>query len=257
MPRYALLIAYDGTGFAGWWRQPSRRTAAGELDGALDRIGEPRARPLGASRTDAGVHARGQVALITTGRAWQPGELHAALCQQLPDDLSCRAIAQVGDAWHPCHQARSKTYSYRIDDGAVADPFIARFAWRPPFRLDLGALQQAAAGLPGERDWRGFVRRGETRAPSGGLVRLVTAVSWRAEGTVLLCSISGEGFIFRLVRSLVGAMVAVAHGSCSGPELASALAGADSPAGRQQAPARGLCLEQVDYDPPLAWHAPG
>lgn len=247
MPRYALLIAYDGGGFAGWWRQPGLRTVAGELDAALARLGEGHAAPVGASRTDAGVHARGQVAHVDCARDWEAPALHRALAAQLPADCCVRAVAPVGGSWHAVHEAGGKTYTYAIDNGALGDPFRTRHAWRTPFRLELAALQELAAAIPGRRDWRGFARRGDHRE-SEDFVRAITAVGWRADGDLLVCTVTGEGFAYRLVRSLVGALVATAHGGCSRAELDAALAGQDSPAGQQQAPAHGLCLERVHYD---------
>jgi tRNA pseudouridine38-40 synthase len=253
---FALLLAYDGTGFAGWWRQPGLRTVAGTLDEALIRLGEPDAAPVGASRTDAGVHARGQVAHAILRRAWEPADLLAALAHQLPDDCRCLGVAPVAPDWHACHAATAKTYSYAIDTSAAGDAFRAAHAWRPPFRLDLAALQAASARIPGRRDWRAFVRRGDHREEDGGTVRRIDRVQWRAEGDLLVCTVDGEGFIYRLVRSLVGAMTAVARGACSAADLDAALAGGDSPAGREQAPARGLCLERVHYAREPAWIQP-
>jgi tRNA pseudouridine38-40 synthase len=251
--RFALLIAYDGTDFAGWWRQPGRRTVAGEFDRAFARLGEGEAEVVGASRTDAGVHASGQVAHVTTTRTWDPAVLVRALATHLPPDAVCRAAAVVDGGWDACHRAVAKTYRYTIDHGAVADPFLARFAWRPPFRLDAQALMAAAHGIAGERDWRGFAKRGETRHLDGDLVRRIDEVVWEVEGTRLCCRVRGGGFTYRLVRSLVGAMVAVANGTCSRAELDAALGGGTSPAGAQLAPARGLRLDRVEFSPALAW----
>jgi len=245
--RFALLIAYDGTDFAGWWRQPGTRTVAGVFDEAFARIGEAQAHVVGASRTDAGVHAEGQVAHVTTARTWDADELRRALATHLPGDVVCRAISAVADEWDACHAASGKTYRYTIDHGDVADPFLARFSWRTPFHLDPQRLSEAAQGIAGERDWSGFSRRGETRHLDGDLVRRIDRVAWTIGGPRLYCEVTGGGFIYRLVRSLVGAMVAVANDTCSRADLTAALAGQDSPAGRQQAPARGLCLVQVGY----------
>jgi tRNA pseudouridine38-40 synthase len=250
MPRFALLIAYDGGAFAGWWRQPGLRTVAGVLDAALARIGEGAAAPVGASRTDAGVHARGQVAHADLARDWDPPALQRALAGQLPADCSLRAVAAVGAGWHAVHDAHGKTYTYTIDNGALGDPFGTRHAWRPPFRLELATLAALAAALPGRRDWRGFARRGDHREAED-FVRTISAVDWHADGERLVCTVTGEGFAYRLVRSLVGALVATAHGGCTRAELDAALAGRESPAGQQQAPAHGLCLERVAYRPPL------
>lgn len=246
MPRYALLIAYDGSDFVGWWRQPGARTVAGELDAACARIGETAAAPVGASRTDAGVHARGQVAHVDLARHWEPSVLHRALAGQLPADCSLRAVAPVADDWHAVHGATGKTYTYAIDNGVLGDPFRTRHAWRPPFRLDLATLTSLAALIPGRRDWRAFARRGDHREAED-FVRTITAADWRADGDLLVCTVTGDGFVYRLVRSLVGALVATAHGGCSRAELDAALAGQESPAGQQQAPAHGLCLERVHY----------
>lgn len=247
--RFALLIAYDGTDFAGWWRQPDARSVASVFDQAFARLGEPTAQVVGASRTDAGVHAEGQVAHVETSRAWDAADLRRALATHLPADASCLAVVPVADAWDACHAAVGKTYRYTIDHGEVADPFLARFAWRLPFRLSLPALTAAATGIAGERDWSGFSRRGETRHLDGDLVRRIDRVAWTQNGTRLCCEVTGGGFTYRLVRSLVGAMVAVAHGTCSRADLDLALAGKESAAGRQQAPAQGLCLMHVAYTP--------
>ena len=246
MPRFALLIAYDGSDFAGWWRQPGLRTVAGELDAALARIGEGAAAPVGASRTDAGVHARGQVAHVDLARSWESSALHRALAGQLPADCTVRMATPVADAWHAVHDASGKTYTYTIDNGALGDPFRTRHAWRTPFRLDLTALNGLAALIPGRRDWCAFARRGDHRE-SEDFVRTITAVGWHADGDLLICTVTGEGFVYRLVRSLVGALVATAHGGCSRADFDAALAGQESPAGAQQAPAHGLCLKRVHY----------
>lgn len=245
--RVALLIAYDGTDFAGWWRQPGQRTVAGVFDEAFARLGEATAQVVGASRTDAGVHAQGQVAHVTTARAWKNDELCRALATHLPADVACRAVAQVPDDWDACHAAVAKTYHYTIDHGAVPDPFLARFAWRPPFALDRHRLEEAAQGIAGERDWSGFSKRGETRHLDGDLVRRIDQVAWSTIDGRLTCEVTGGGFAYRLVRSLVGAMIAVANGTCTRADLDASLAGRESPAGRQLAPARGLCLMRVAY----------
>lgn len=251
MPRHALLIAYDGSAFAGWWRQKDRRSVAGELDAAFARLGEGSAAPVGASRTDAGVHARGQVAHVDLARDWSPVGLVAALASHLPTDCVCRAAAAaVGDDWHAVHNASGKTYSYTIDNGVVADPFLARTAWRPPFRLDVSGLHAAAALVPGDRDWSAFARRGDHRSDHR---RRISDVAWRDDGGRLICTIAGDGFTYRLVRSLVGAMVACAHGTCAQDDLQRALSGERTPAAAQQAPAHGLCLEAVRYAQEPRW----
>lgn len=251
MPRYALLLAYDGTAFAGWWRQPDQRTVAGALDAAFTRIGEPQATAIGASRTDAGVHARGQVAHVDCARPWEPADLARVLGRQLPPDLVCRGIAPVADDWHAVHAAAGKTYRYRLHVAARADPFLApRIAWRPPFAVDLAALRNAAGPVLATTDFIAFARRGEHRED---LTLRLDAVDWYDRGGYRICRIRGTRFAYRLVRSLVGGMVATATGTVDAAHWRAALGGLPSPAAEQQAPACGLCLERVHYATPPRW----
>jgi tRNA pseudouridine38-40 synthase len=253
MPRYALLLAYDGTAFAGWWRQPGLRTVGCELDAAFARLGEPAAEAVGASRTDAGVHARGQTAHVDCQRTWEPGALARALARQLPADVVCRGVAAVADTWHAVHDAAGKTYRYRLAVSAAPEPFLApRIAWRPPFAVPLAGLQDAARLLPGAHDFAAFARRGEQRED---LHCLLHAVTWYDCGGYRICRVRGSRFAYRLVRSLVGGMVATAQGTVSHEAWALALAGTATPAAQQQAPAHGLCLERVHYAAPPAWSA--
>lgn len=252
MPRFALRLAYDGTGFAGWWRQPGLRTVGGEVDAAFTRLGDI-TEAIGASRTDAGVHARGQVAHVDLARAWEADELLRALRRQLPADLACRAVAAVDATWHAVHDATGKTYRYRLDVGAESEPFLApRISWRPPFAVDLATLNGLANDLPGERDVRAFIRRGDHRNDHQTHLH---AVRWYDAGRYRICQVRGSRFTYRLIRSLVGGMVAVAHGTATREDWLHALAGEVTAASQQQAPAYGLCLERVHYAQPPAWRS--
>jgi tRNA pseudouridine38-40 synthase len=252
MPRFALLIAYDGTDFSGWWRQPDRRTVAGVLDEACARIGEAKAQAVGASRTDAGVHALGQLAHLDVRRAWDAGRFAAALNRHLPPDATVRAAAAVDAGWHAAHGVRRKTYRYRLDAGAAADPFSARTAWRTA-RLDPALLAQAAALVPGQRDWAAFVRRGEHRADTS---LRVLACRWAQRDGALACDITATGFIYRLARALVGGMVQVGRGAAGVAAWQATVEGAASGLARQQAPAHGLHLLRVVHRQAPAWQAP-
>jgi tRNA pseudouridine38-40 synthase len=248
MPRYALLLAYDGGAFAGWWRQPDQRTVAGELDAALARLGEAAAEATGASRTDAGVHARGQLAHVDLRRTWDSADLARRLNGHLPADLACRGAAAVDDGWHAVHGVRRKTYRYRV--ATVRDPFVAATAWFPPSTLDPAILHTCAGLAPGQRDWAAFVRRGDHRADTTHLLRVCR---WRTRGALWTCDLTADGFIYRLARSLVGGMVLAARGGCSVADWSAALAGERRPAATQQAPAHGLCLERVVHRRPPGW----
>ncbi len=255
MPRYALLLAYDGGDFSGWWRQPGRRTVAGELDAACLRLGEPDAQALGAARTDAGVHAQGQLAHLDCQRDWDPARLAAALDAQLPPDLCCRAAAAVDADWHACHQAVGKTYRYRCDAGSQRSPFLWRTSWRPPGPIpELADLQAASRPLLGRLDCQALARRGEHRED---LHCDLQAIDWHLQGEVeLACVVSGSRFIYHLVRSLVGLMLAAARTGDPSAAVRVALSEAGHPLARQQAPARGLCLEAVQHAHVPDWQRP-
>ena len=156
MPRYALLIAYDGREFSGWWRQRGRRSVASELDAALHRLGE-RGQAVGASRTDTGVHAMGQVAHVDLERSWEPEQLRPSLDGQLPPDCSCRGIAAVSSDFHAVHDSIGKTYRYRCDLQPERSPFLAASSWRPAQGVDRALAQQAAELWLGEQDLRALL----------------------------------------------------------------------------------------------------
>lgn len=242
-PVRLLQLAYDGRDFAGCPLLPGRRTIGSELGNALRRMGVVES-PDFVSRTDAGVHARGQVAILRDPVRVAPGRMLELLDARLPSDLRCLGIAERPEV----PSVVSKTYVYRLDLSVRGDPWAHR-AWRPAVRVDTGALVGTAPLLEGERDWSAFARRGEQRSD---LVRRIDRVRWSFEhGTA--CTIEGPGFTYRLVRSLVGAMVAVASGTCTLEQLHAALDGQASPAARQQAPARGLCLERIRFEEEVSW----
>ncbi len=250
MPRYALLLRYDGSACHGVWRRTGTVTVGSALDAAFARLGEPAAEAHPASRTDAGVHAMGQVAHVDCARTWDPALLVAALTRQLPPWLGCQSAAAVAGDWHATHTARGKTYRYVLDLAAVPDPFRRAFAWRPPHGTGLDRLREAASLLPARLDASAFARRGDHRT-TFAITRL--RCRWHQRDALAIAVIHGDRFTYRLVRSLVGGMVAVAHGGCSLAEWRAALAGEVTSAARQQAPAHGLWLWRIDSVPPPSW----
>jgi tRNA pseudouridine38-40 synthase len=215
-----------------------RRSVAGELEAALRRVGHADAVADPLVRTDAGVHARGQVAALRGLRPIAGADLLRQLRRQLPSDIAATGIAP-GPA-RP--EVVRKQYRYVVDVGSTSSPFAEPFAWRAPPGVELARLRDAAAGLAGERDWAAFRRRGELR---DGLVRAVDEVSWRFIDGFAVCEVVGVAFTYRLVRSLVGAMVAVARGAATPEALRAALAGDAVDVAREVAPARGLHLVRL------------
>jgi len=239
-----VQLAYDGTDLHGAAALAGVRTVAGEVGAALTRCGEGAASVEALSRTDAGVHAARQVLVIDGLR--DERRAVAGLRRQLPADIAVMASASVASA--PI--AVEKTYAYVLDTSASGQPFASRFSWRPPFDVRLGELTTAAALVPGDRDWRAFARRGETRED---LRRNIHTVRWRGDGEMLVCEVVGLGFTYRLVRSLVGAMIGVARGAYAEQDLIAALNGHPHPVAQEQAPARGLHLVSISLSPEPAW----
>lgn len=253
MPQFALRLAYDGTDFAGWWRQPGLRCVASHVDQAGMAIGEPQLHSHGIARTDGGVHARAQIARVSCQRQWSAAAFCQALNRQLDGDCRCLGAAAVDQDWDLLGAADSKTYCYRCDSTAHGDPFQRRWAWRAPLGADWQLLQKAAHLLQGRHDFRCFLRRGDYRQDT---VCNLEEVRWLQEHGQRQCWMRGNRFIYRLARSLVGCMWSIARGSSSLNDLEHALnQGVANPATQQQAPAHGLCLEQVSLIHELNWSA--
>lgn len=239
-----LRIAYDGTHFAGCPALPGQRTICSALEQALARVQAPPTALETLSRTDAGVHARGNVAVVELPRVFSPTELLAILARHLPEDLRCIAVATAPDRVH----VLGKTYAYTLDVSAWGDPLRARTAHRVPRPPELGRLARLSERLAGTHDFTAFRRGGETRHD---LRRTLSRAQWVSGEGTLTFEVEGQGFTYRLVRSLVGGMIAVAIGACSEQDWHDALDGHPTHASRQTAPARGLCLRWLDV--PADW----
>jgi len=252
MPTYRLTLAYDGTDFAGWQAQRAggARTVQGTLEDALSRLtGGARTAVAGAGRTDAGVHALGQVASFALGSAWDPADLHRALNAVLPDDVRILDAAACEDEFHARRSATGKLYRYTLDTGPVQLPTRRRFAGHVAWVLDEGAAQAAAALLVGRHDFASL-------ASSGGsvktTVRTVTRSEvWREDGGAgtWVYEVEADGFLRRMVRSIVGAIVEAGRGAWTLGRLAEALQARDRRAWPAPAEARGLMLVRVRYGP--------
>lgn len=239
-----LRVAYHGAGFSGCGPRAEHRTVLSEIVAALERAGGAPSAIEALSRTDAGVHALGQV-VVLSGMDHRPlRPLLFALAGQLPPDLRPLAVAAVDGV----PTVVGKTYLYQLDVTPFGDPMWADRSWRQ--RVDVARLNEAATVVLGRHDFAAFRRRGETRAD---LVRTVTSCTWTAHDGLLRCTIAADGFVYRLVRSLVGAMVEVGRGVTSVDDLARALAGEPLDVARQQAPARGLHLMDIAFAEPITW----
>lgn len=245
MTRFRLTLEYDGAGFAGWQVQPGGlRTVQGELGAALARLAGRACRPVGASRTDAGVHAEGQVASVELETGLDAARLARALNGLLPNDLAVVAAAEVGPEFHARFSARSKLYRYRIWNGATPSPLRAPRTHRVFTPLDLAAMRRGAGHLLGRHDFRSFQA---ARSAPGSTLRTLSRVDVEGEtrGEVRLW-VEGDAFLRHMVRILAGTLVEVGIGRRPADGLPALLAARDRRRAGPTAPARGLCLVRVD-----------
>lgn len=215
----------------------------GVLENALEAITGQRVRVVGAGRTDAGVHARGQV--IAFNIVWRHSldDLERALNAVLPEDVAVRDLSTVAPDFHPRYSARSRTYEYTIYNHPLRSPLARRTAWHVPLPLDVAAMAQATQAIIGEHDFAAF-----GRAPRGeNTVRQVMRAEWRVDGPFLFFEIEANAFLYRMVRHLVNALKKVGEGTWTSQDLAEVLRSRDRRRVQGLAPAHGLCLVAVTY----------
>ena len=247
MATYKSIVAYDGTQFEGFQRQAAgRRTVQAELERALAKLGWREASLKAAGRTDAGVHARGQVIAYQLEWRHPPTALTRALNAALPADVAVRATQEVAPDFHPRFAARGRRYRYQILLDAVRDPLQERYAWRIWPAPELEAMQLAGEMLLGEHDFGAF---GSAPIAGGHTRRQVRRAAWKREGPRLAFEIEADAFLYHMVRRLVGAMVEIGWGRKRLQRLSQALARPQNPWQGLMAPPQGLCLEEVIYPP--------
>jgi tRNA pseudouridine38-40 synthase len=241
--RYAARVEYDGTDFAGFQVQPGARTVQGELEAALAKIsGENPVRVVAAGRTDAGVHAIGQVIAFTDPRGRPAKELARALNALLPGDVAIREVRRVSAGFHPRYAARYREYRYTVWNGPRS-PLRERFALGVRDQLDTAAMERAASALIGRHDFSAFGVA--HRQP----VRTVHSVRVRRMGSQVTIDIAADAFLRQMVRRIVAVLLEVGHGRTNEEVVAQALASKRSALNGATAPAKGLCLQRVVLGP--------
>jgi len=247
MARYQVTLSYDGTGFCGFQRQArdrKGRSLQAEFEAALSRIGWQGKSILAAGRTDAGVHAKGQVVTFDLDWRHSSRDLRAALNANLPHNMAVITAAQVGENFHPRYDALSRLYQYRLFCQETRDPLRERFSWRVWPVVDFELLQNAAGKLIGTYDFSAF---GTPPRVGGTTVRQVFRSTWSKEQDVLLYEVQATAFLTHMVRRLVGFQVAVAQRKHPLEHLEQKLSGGEQPLVREMAPPNGLCLAEVHY----------
>ena len=243
---FKLTITYDGTRFIGWQRQARGESIQGLIEEALARFEGAPVTVHGAGRTDAGVHALGQVASVQLTCGHAPAELLRGINATLPHDIRIMRVAEAAADFHARFSARSKTYRYAIRNAAVVSPFERSYVWQVPAPLDLSAMREAATALIGTHDFAAF--RG-TGTETKDTVRTITRSEIEMTGDTLLSyEVSGNGFLRHMVRAIVGTLVDIGRGGRPADSMPSLIASASRAEAGATAPPYGLFLVAVDYD---------
>ncbi|MGF9909379.1 tRNA pseudouridine(38-40) synthase TruA [Brevibacillus fortis] len=244
MKRLRCVLAYDGTDFSGFQVQPDQVTVQGEIEAALNRVTGEDIQVFGSGRTDAGVHARGQVIHFDTSSNIPMDKWRFVLNNQLPDSIVIRTVEEVDASFHARFDVQVKEYRYCIDNNPVADVFRHRYADHVRFPLDVDAMQQAAHYLVGEHDFTSFC---SAKTFVEDKVRTVYGLTVEKIGDEVWVTCRGNGFLYNMVRIIVGTLVEVGQGKRSPAELREILAACDREKAGKTAPAKGLTMWEVVY----------
>lgn len=241
--RLAAIVEYDGTEYAGFQRQPDRRTIQGEVESVLHQLTREQICILGAGRTDAGVHAEGQVIAFDTNWSHPLGDLHRGLNALLPGNIAVRQLAVATDGFHPRFDAVSRLYRYRILNQSVRSPLLDRYACHIARPLDVQAMKLATDMLIGTHDFATFGQ------PTQGnsTVRNVLNVTWQQHGNLLQMYIEANGFLRNMVRCIAGTALQVGLGEITLEGFANRFQARERSKSSPLAPPQGLCLMAVRY----------
>lgn len=242
MRNIKLLIEYDGTNYVGWQRQENGKSVQGEIESALQRVLQKEVSVIGAGRTDAGVHARGQVASVRAETKLEPSEIGGALNALLPEDIVIHNVEEVPAEFHARYSAKERRYSYLIARDPTA--LQRQYSWYLKYNLDVDLMKRAAESIIGTHDFESFCKANSD--VDHYRCTVATAV-WKEESTLLQFTISADRFLHGMVRALVGTMVDVGRGYTSLDEFLKILEKKDRKEAGMAAPARGLVLEEVVY----------
>jgi tRNA pseudouridine38-40 synthase len=241
-----LILAYDGADFHGWQRQADVRTVQGDVEQVMQRLLRAPTHVIGASRTDAGVHARGQTAHLVTESDIPDERVARALASRLPEDIALVSLERAPDGFHAIRDARCKLYRYRVYNSLrrPVEDLAQRYAWHVWYDLEDGAMAEAAALLVGTQDFAAFAGAGCQRETT---VRTVYRADVQRVGREVRFEFEGDGFLYNQVRNMVGTLIEVGRGHWRPGQLREILASGDRARAGPTAPPHGLCLEWIRY----------
>jgi tRNA pseudouridine38-40 synthase len=250
MRNLKVILSYDGAEFSGWQVQPDATTVQGTVASAIGRVTGEKVLPQGSGRTDAGVHALAQVMTFVTESSVPTGNFLRALNAILPASVRVLQVTEEPPDFHARHSARAKTYCYRIYREPICPPFLARYVWHYPYKLDEEGMGRAATSVVGEHDFTSFAavdpeRGHEDVAVSN--VRKIFSSSWERRREELAYTVRGSGFLHHMVRNLVGTFILVGKGTLQIEDVPRILEARSRSAAGATAPASGLYLVSVEY----------
>lgn len=243
--RYMLRVAYDGTEYCGWQVQPGQRTVEGTLKSALDKLMGTDVPMIGASRTDAGVHAQGNVAVFDCETTIPADKIKYALNNLLPEDVVVTESKAVADDFHPRHCDCKKTYQYRILNTPLPDPNRRRNTYFYRGELDMERMRRAAGCIVGTHDFACFMASGSQVKDT---VRTVYSLELDRTDDVITMTIQGNGFLYNMVRIIAGTLIQVGRGQMEPEQVAEIIKKGERKSAGPTAPAKGLTLKVIEYE---------
>lgn len=245
---YKLTLSYDGTLYSGWQKNRELPTVENELEKALKNLGFRSFKIEGASRTDAGVHAKGQVVrLDLEKKITNTKALLVGINSQLPCDIRVVQLENCLENFHPTLDAQSKTYSYQICTGASQHPLYRHFSWHVPYSLEINKMKEASNLLKGTHNFQAFTNRKNNESYENFERALYLVEVFEIEPSRLKIVVQGNSFMYKMVRNIVGLLVQVGRGKVSLSEVEAILESRDRKKAPLTAPAHGLCLNCIDY----------
>ena len=243
MPTYRIDLAYDGSGFRGYAANPGVRTVQGELEEVLTVVLQHSVSTVVAGRTDAGVHARGQVVSFSSDGPVDPTRLQRAVNKRLAPEVVVKAVAATAGDFDARFSARTRTYRYGVNDADVPDPARRWTTWHVAGPLDVDAMNEAAAAFIGEHDFASLCRAAEGKKT----VRVVHSAVWMRDEPIVVFEVNAAAFCHQMVRSMVALCVEVGRGRLGAQEVPGIIEARDRNAARGAAPPHGLTLWSVEY----------
>jgi tRNA pseudouridine38-40 synthase len=264
IPSVILTVSYDGTDYCGWQSQVNGPTIQAALERAVAKITGQRIAVTGSGRTDSGVHACGQVASFACGAPLSRGQWQRALNGRLPVDIRVLDVQRIGRRFDPIREALGKRYRYRLNDQPVHSVFASRYAWHVRSALDLSRMQEAGKLLIGEHDFASLQAAGSPRACTVRRIDEVLVCRDPHDADFVHIDVEANGFLYRMMRNIVGLLVDVGHGELELPDVVSIVAARDRKLASRTAPAHGLyllrvnfpCLDQEQLADPAPRHRP-